>query len=275
MSDYKIFIDNPSDNEKNISGTIKIETLGPKKRAIGEISGFPGNGKIGPLEGQFSFTPEVSLLIDEMLAILVNQIISVYSVDLTGRLVTKLPDTPLETKETAQTSSDLNAIHNSIDENKEDIKPIEKINGIFEFNVEKDKIFIIKSQDLLDKIGELVISESEGFVFTEDDDITLLSDEFTESPFLGIEESYEDFVGEDLNSNSSSNVNQDESKVNFDSSGISTHMKPTSSGFIQGDSYTKTIEGGGKWTKSVDPTYRLSGFKYGKRGWGGYEGRLC
>ena len=69
-----------SENDKNIVGTITFNKIGPKKEAVGNLEGFPDGGKIGPVKGQQS-PSETSVLADEMIIILQNQIITKYSVD--------------------------------------------------------------------------------------------------------------------------------------------------------------------------------------------------
>ncbi len=73
---YKVTIANPtSENDKNIIGQIDIKKVGPKKNAIGTLTGFPaGRADIGPIEGQASFTEDEIPLVEEMILILENKL---------------------------------------------------------------------------------------------------------------------------------------------------------------------------------------------------------
>jgi hypothetical protein len=77
---YLVKVDNPqTDNDKKISGTIKINKTGPKRQAIGELSGFPGGGAIDPITGDLSFSGE-NVVVDEMIVRLQNEIENKFSV---------------------------------------------------------------------------------------------------------------------------------------------------------------------------------------------------
>ena len=92
---YRIFIkDAVTESEKNITGYITIEVLGPKKRASGEVSGLPvdkrlvGSGdKIGPWVTDYLIGSSDESLSNSLMIIFINGIIDDFGVDLTGRLI--------------------------------------------------------------------------------------------------------------------------------------------------------------------------------------------
>jgi hypothetical protein len=81
---FTISIFNPtSEASRRVSGSISIEKRGPRFTATGIISGFPDGGSIGPISGQplsGGGNEVVNPLIDEMMRILENEIISKYQV---------------------------------------------------------------------------------------------------------------------------------------------------------------------------------------------------
>jgi hypothetical protein len=84
---FELFIEDPkTDLEKGINGKVIISSIGPKKNSIGELSGFPDGKtiKVGPT-GE-TLTSELNILVNEVILILIDQVISEYNVDLTGRL---------------------------------------------------------------------------------------------------------------------------------------------------------------------------------------------
>ena len=86
---YIIGLEDPkSENDKNIVGTITFNKIGPEKEAVGALEGFSDGGKIGPIKGTKS-TNEISVLADEMLLILQNEIISKYSTEVKLKIIEK------------------------------------------------------------------------------------------------------------------------------------------------------------------------------------------
>lgn len=80
-SEYIVAILNPTtENSKKVTGNIKINTLGPKKQAIGNLSGFPDGGTIGPLQSEFLISGSESVLVETMIVSLENEIINKYQV---------------------------------------------------------------------------------------------------------------------------------------------------------------------------------------------------
>jgi hypothetical protein len=80
---FIIGILNPtSDASKKISGTVTITKNGPEKFATGFISGFPDGRVLGPTNSNGSISASNDVLVEEMLGILENWIISEYSVNI-------------------------------------------------------------------------------------------------------------------------------------------------------------------------------------------------
>ena len=91
-SEYIIAILNPTtEGSKKISGKITFKTLGPKKGAIGELSGFPDGGTIGPLDGEFNSSSQITSdqLANEMIRTLEDSIIQKYNVSIKLVIVEK------------------------------------------------------------------------------------------------------------------------------------------------------------------------------------------
>jgi len=83
-NEYIIAILNPTTpNSKNVTGKITISKKGPQYTATGVISGFPDGGSIGPISGQplSSGDESVNPLVNEMMRILENEMISKYKVE--------------------------------------------------------------------------------------------------------------------------------------------------------------------------------------------------
>jgi hypothetical protein len=82
-NEYIIGILNPtSENSKKVTGKITIGKRGPESTATGVMSGFPDGSSLGPISGQPSLggSEVVDSLVNEMLIILENAIVSKYQV---------------------------------------------------------------------------------------------------------------------------------------------------------------------------------------------------
>lgn len=184
MSDvkYRIFIkDWKTENEKNISGFVIIKSIGPKKQATGEMSGFRNDRKIGRFQTDPSFSRTDENFVEELIIIFYSKIIEEFQVDLTGRLSYEL-----EKESTLQTLVNQTPINIT---SVSDSKSSELKNIIF--NVQKEGIFSNAKFGDLKLIGESGIDENIGFDFGDEDDLSdlLLEDEFRESEFDGLSES--------------------------------------------------------------------------------------
>lgn len=159
--------------------------------------------------------------------------------------------------------------------------------GEYVFNVEKSKTFT-NSQfgdlTIIEKVEpaeEVPGGDGEGediFIFDDEQGNDILDSEYVEGGFIGDEESFEFVVGEELNSNSVTAIDQTEGEVkeDFNSSpgndnttveagaGATNNLKPSKKGYLMGKSFTKTQQYKEQWDIRVDETYRLTGFKFGK-----------
>jgi predicted chitinase len=178
---YDLFIENPkTDLEKKIEGRVIISFTGSKSSGIGEISGFPDEKtiKVGPIESTFSY--DLNFILEEVIFILINQIQFQYNVDLTGRL--KSVGHIREAVESTPSSSSNEIINNNVLEKEKII-----LNDItFKIDINNkiigDKLGILK---IIEKVDTSILS---GFDFGDDQDLSLLDDEFIEDDFLGSEE---------------------------------------------------------------------------------------
>ena len=176
---FKVLIVDPNtDLEKAISGVININQKGLEKKAIGIFSGFPDGSKIGPLETLYK-DKDIDFLINEIFTILIVEVNSKYNVDLTNRL----------------------KVINDNSQVDEDIVESESLNLSEDMKSEKDLISVVfkiteNGEIFNDKLGKLKIIEKikqepePSFDFGEDEqDLSLLGEEFTEADFEGKEES--------------------------------------------------------------------------------------
>ena len=80
-NEYTIGILNPTtENSKKVTGKITFNTIGPKKQAVGTLSGFPDGGSIGPIVGGEVIGSTTDALANEMIINLENEIINKYQV---------------------------------------------------------------------------------------------------------------------------------------------------------------------------------------------------
>jgi hypothetical protein len=85
---YILYVKNPTDTERKITGSIKIKKLTNKKYAIGELSGLVNSRVIEPLQGlNYILNHPDEQLINEMIKLLTSACISRYGIDLTDRLL--------------------------------------------------------------------------------------------------------------------------------------------------------------------------------------------
>lgn len=78
---YIIVIAEPkTDNDQKISGNIKVNKIGPKRQAVGNITGFPDGGSIGPITGAESASEDAAV-VAEMILRLEDEIRNKYNVE--------------------------------------------------------------------------------------------------------------------------------------------------------------------------------------------------
>lgn len=199
MSNYIVKVSNADDdNKKKISGTIDIVITGPKKKAVGQLSGLPNpwtnpttnlqvNQSEMTITGNELATSSITddLMTDNMLVLLSTEILNVYGINLT---LIKEVTTPKSSNNTEL------SMEQSID-NREITSPTQsKIDDIFTFNVMKDGVFMFTT-NLSETIGELIIEE--GFNFTDNElDESFLLEGTLESEFAGTEEELISLDGE-------------------------------------------------------------------------------
>jgi hypothetical protein len=197
---FELFIEDPkTDLEKVINGKVIISSIGSKKNSIGELSGFSDGKtiKVGPT-GE-TLTEDLNILVNEVILILIDQVISEYNIDLTGRLKSIGPVleaveiTPTTNQNVGTTGSTASEIKVSNEIILNDITFNIDING----KIKNDKLGTLKIIEKLEPI-------TSGFDFGDELDLSLLDDEFTESQFEGNEESFNEITDEP------SGVNEDE-----------------------------------------------------------------
>jgi predicted chitinase len=190
MIKYRVFIENPRSNaEKSIIGVIEISNKqlsdgpidGIEKKAVGRFFGFPDGGKIGPINTGFQKEND-EVLINQVLDILILEINNRYinTTDFTGRFKAVKDDGNFEPDN----------IENIIDESR--------IDDNIEFSPSATSdIFKIDLNGIItsEKLGKLKIIEKieteEPIMFDfgdEEQDLSLLDDEFSEELFKGAEE---------------------------------------------------------------------------------------
>jgi hypothetical protein len=198
---YELFIENQkSDIEKLIKGTIRISDIGFDKKAIGELSGFTDGFTIGPItKSDRKDLVADTALIDEIIIIMIIEVQFRYNVDLTGRLKWR----EMLQKTLDNTENESIKITESVIK-KEDIKL-----NISEVLIKVDENGRISN----DKLGNLKIIEkintSGVFDFGEDDqDLSLLDEEFNEEIFKGAEELASELAIREELQNSNPNIGE-------------------------------------------------------------------
>lgn len=244
MATYRLYIKNPSEAEKKISGNIVFRKSGPYYYAIGTLNGLPTpytttsdnkyNGKTAKeiadsgsisLESDGGFAENILDLIDEVILDLVNAIANIYNVGLDSRLIADPIDEPV----IQATQSDVSV---STQSTSTQSSQVTKIDGLFTFNVESENKFIIISNPSgvpTSDIGELTLlkTEQDGFVFQDDfDQLEDLDPLYQETDFDGLDE--EEFNLQDEITN---NINDQEQLENLESNetGIKVDIQPVSS----------------------------------------------
>jgi hypothetical protein len=189
---FELFIEDPkTDLEKEINGKVIISSRGPKKNSIGELSGFSDGKtiKVGPT-GE-TLTEDLNILVNEVILILIDQVISEYNIDLTGRLksigpvLEAIEITPTTNQNVGTTGSSDSEIKVSNEIILNDITFNIDING----KIKNDKLGTLK---IIEKVEPI----TPGFDFGDELDLSLLDDEFTESQFEGNEESFNEITDE-------------------------------------------------------------------------------
>jgi hypothetical protein len=244
MASYKLYIKDPSETERKITGDIVFRRSGPNYYAIGSLNGLPtpftttsvnkfggktateiaSSGKIS-LEGDGGFAEYILELIEEIILELTDAIADVYNVGLGNRLISEvIPEEPMVAA--TQSSATQSSATQSSSPTKSTV-----IDGSFTFNVEKENTFTPISSSSkgvnTSDIGVLTLVESGEFVFQDDfDQLDELDPEFTETEFDGLSE--EEFILQDEITN---NINDQEQSENLQSNetGVKVDIQPVSS----------------------------------------------